>query len=264
MLRRFLYLQREALGQYLAALEGGRVTSSSKRTLRGQSGSGGVDARVVQATRAGATEDEHAQELVDTDEARFERLQQAADADPESLGWWTVGDPESDFPQVGIGAMVEWECDLYVPDFVKTFSRSGGAREAIELLQTFRPMADQFGLETEGLPRDDELIAMSSLLGTMEASTVVVGEDDDTGWRIAGQLEDGFVHGDVEGRARVVGKVTRRIAEGRWKPLLALPGMRLISREERRRLERQGPKDGEEDQFLAGPALMLDILAIFR
>lgn len=40
--------------------------------------------------------------------------------------------------------------------------------------------------------------------------------------------------------------------------------MNLLPREERRRLERQSPPTGKENEYLAGPALMLDILAIYR
>jgi hypothetical protein len=62
----------------------------------------------------------------------------------------------------------------------------------------------------------------------------------------------------------VVGKVSRVLKEGQLRPFTTFPGMNLGSREQRRKLERQRPKEGEEDQYLIGPALMLDILAIYR
>jgi len=40
--------------------------------------------------------------------------------------------------------------------------------------------------------------------------------------------------------------------------------MNLVPREERRRMERQAPEPGKESEYLSGPALMLDILAIYR
>ena len=40
--------------------------------------------------------------------------------------------------------------------------------------------------------------------------------------------------------------------------------MNLVPREERRKMERQAPAPGKESEYLSGPALMLDILAIYR
>jgi hypothetical protein len=75
---------------------------------------------------------------------------------------------------------------------------------------------------------------------------------------------DQSLHGDIEGRAKVVGKVSKIVPRGRWKPYLTFPGANLVSREERRKVERQAPAPGKEDEYLSGPALMLDILAIYR
>ncbi|WP_276320667.1 hypothetical protein [Phytoactinopolyspora endophytica] len=40
--------------------------------------------------------------------------------------------------------------------------------------------------------------------------------------------------------------------------------MNLVPREERRKMERQAPAPGKEDEYLEGPALMLDLLALYR
>jgi hypothetical protein len=40
--------------------------------------------------------------------------------------------------------------------------------------------------------------------------------------------------------------------------------MNLLSREERRKKEHEAPPPGKEAEYLPGPALMLDILAIYR
>lgn len=82
------------------------------------------------------------------------------------------------------------------------------------------------GLDTEGLPSKDEMGAMSGFISRLDARLLVVGGDDDTDWRVAGQLDRESVHGDLEGRARVVGKVTKVIPVGRWKPYLTFPGMK--------------------------------------
>lgn len=260
MLRRFLYLDATALGQYVTALEGGIVTESRSRSLRSGTGSGGVDAKVVK----GAREDEESRTLADTDEARFERLLQAVDSDPEAVGWVEVLDPDTDFNAVGIGAMISWECDIFIPDVVQLASRSGEAVEALDMMQNMLPMARELGLDTDGLPSDREMTTAAGMLKSLNTSLLVVGEDDDTQWRVAGKLTDGFVHGDIEGRAKLVGKVSKIFPLGRWKPFLTFPGMNLVPREERRRMERQAPSPEKEAEYLSGPALMLDILAIYR
>jgi hypothetical protein len=114
------------------------------------------------------------------------------------------------------------------------------------------------------LPDEEEMSATSGFLNSMDSAIIVTGEDDDTEWRISGELVDDFLYGEVEGTARVVGKVSKVVKRGRWKPYLAFPGMNLLSREERRKKEHEAPPPGKEAEYLPGPALMLDILAIYR
>lgn len=264
MLRRFVYLDATALGQYVTALEGGLLTESRSRSVRSGSGSGGVDAKVIQAAGQRSREEEDSRTLADTDEARFDRLLRAADADPEALGWIEVLDPDTEFDSAGIGAMVSWECDLFIPQVIQFASRSGEALEALGMMQNILPMARDLGLVTDELPNDDEMTAAAGMLRGLNANLVVVGEDDDTEWCVAGKLADGFIHGELDGRARLVGKVTKVLPPGRWKPFLTFPGMNLVPREERRKMEREAPPPGKESEYLSGPALMLDILAIYR
>lgn len=115
-----------------------------------------------------------------------------------------------------------------------------------------------------GLPPTGQLDAMKGLANTLGGDAVVVGERDDSDWRVAGRLLDQYLFGDVEGYARVVGKVSTVLRPGSWKPLLALPGMNLMGRDKRREMERKGPDEGQEDSWVKGPAIMLDVLAIYR
>lgn len=264
MLRRFLYLDTVALAQYVTALEGGLLTTSSERATKTGGGSGGADAKVVRFTGERSRENEQSKTFSDTHEARFSRLLDAASASPESLGWIEVFDPDSDFADIGVGAMVHWECDFYIPEVIQMLAQSGEARNAIKTMQHLLPEAKRLGLDTEGLPDSDEMDAVSKFIEGVSARLVVVGEDDDTDWRVAGKALDEFLLGELEGRACIVGKVTKIIAPGRWKPFLTFPGMNLMSREERRALERKEPDKGKEDEYLAGPAAMLDLLAIYR
>lgn len=264
MLRRFLYLDKTALSQYVTALEGGLTTESTTRSMRSGTGTAGADMKVIHASGEKSREDEESRTLADTDEARFARLLRAADAGPEALGWVDVTQPDTDFDGVGIGAMVSWECDLYIPEIVQALARSGEVLGALDMMQNLLPMARRLGLDTEGLPADEEMRAVSGFISGMNANLLVVGEDEETDWRVAAQLTDEFLHGDIEGRARIVGKVSKILPSGRWKPYLTFPGMNLVPREERRKMERQAPAAGKESEYLSGPALMLDILAIYR
>ncbi|MGI8697637.1 MAG: DUF6414 family protein [Mycobacteriales bacterium] len=264
MLRRFIYLDRTTLDQYVSALEGGRTTESTTRLMHTGTGAGGLDAKLVKASAERSREEEESRTLADTDEARFDRLLRAADAEPEALGWVEVTQPDTDFDGIGLGAMVAWECDLYIPEILRTLARSGEVLPAIGMMQNLLPTARRLGLDTEGLPSDEEMGAAADFISGMDASLLAVGEDDETDWRIAGQLNEESLHGDIEGRARVVGKISQIVRRGRWKPYLTFPGIKLMPREERRRMERQAPAPGKESEYLSGPALMLDILAIYR
>jgi hypothetical protein len=263
-LRRFTYLDKTALSQYVTALEGGLTAESTQRSTRSGTGTAGIDAKLAQVAGERAREDEESRTLADTDEARFDRLLKAAMKDPEDLDWIDVTQPDVDYSNVGIGAMVAWECDIHVPDFIQILARSGEALKAIDMMRTLLPTAKRLGLDAQGLPGNDEMEAVSDFIGGLNANLVVVGEDEGTDWRIAAHLTDDFVHGDVEGRARIVGKVSRVLRAGQWKPYLTFPGMNLGSREDRRRMERQRPALGKENEYIAGPALMLDLLAIYR
>lgn len=265
MLIRFLYLDRTALGQYVSSLEGGSVQASTTRSSHGGSFEGGGDLKVASAKGSRSHEEEVEKALVDTESAQFKRLLAAADEDAERLGWIEVMDPDADLAGAGIGAMVSWECDVFVPNAAKMISQAGGAAPLLDTMRAMLPAARALGLETGTIPADDELEAMGTMLRGMQSSKVlIVGEDDSTDWKVAGHLSGPVELGDLEGRARVVGKVARILREGQWKPYLAFPGMDLLSREKRRLAERTPPAPGKEDDYLYGPAVMLDILAVYR
>lgn len=265
MLIKFLYLDRPALGQYISSLEGGSVQTSTTRSSHGGSFEGGGDLKVASAKGSRSHEEEVERALVDTESAQFKRLLAAAAEDPERLGWIEVLDPDADFEGVGIGAMVSWECDLFVPAAVKMISQAGGVAPLLDTMRAMLPAAKALGLKTGTMPADEELDAMGTMLRGFESSKVlIVGEDDATDWKVAGHLSGQVELGDLEGRARVVGKVARTLREGQWKPYMAFPGMDLLSREQRRLAERTPPAAGKEDDYIHGPALMLDILAVYR
>ncbi|HEY3381823.1 MAG TPA: hypothetical protein VGK32_08650 [Vicinamibacterales bacterium] len=264
MLTQLVYLDEEALDQYVGAIEGGLISSATSRVSVSGSAEAGLDLKVVGGKGARARENEDERVVQDTPAARFARLLAAAAANPDALGWLDIMDADADLAGIGIGAMVSWECDVYVPDVVRMLARAGGALDALRMMRGLLPNAHAFGLDTSGLPADAEMGAMAGLLESMQVETLVAGEDEATDWRVAGQLRRAPNLDRLEGRARVVGKVTRVLSEGQWKPFLTFPGMSILPRAQRRALERQAPPPEKEDEYLHGPALMLEILAIYR
>lgn len=261
MLRNFVYLDSKALSQYVTAIEGGQLTEAKKRSVRSGAATGGVDLKVARAEGKRASEDEDSRTFADSDEAKFDRLLAAAADNPDALGWIEVMEPDTDLAAASTGVMVHWECEIFVPDAVQILRQSAGA---IGMMQNLLPAARSLGLDTTGLPTDAEMNSMADFINQIDVRLVVVGEDDNTEWQVAGDLRDECLRGELEGRARLVGKVSKVIVQGKWKPFVSFPGMNLLPRKQRREMEQRPPEQGKEDEYLQGPALMLDVLAIYR
>lgn len=264
MLKNFIYLNEPALDSYLSALEDGLRGSVQAKTAKSSSISGKAGVAGVGVGGDHERQQEETTSRTDTAAARFERLQKLALEDVEASGWVDVVDPDTDLNGLGTGALIEIECEIYVPEIVKALSPSGGLAKAIGQIEAFAQIAPAFGTELTGMPGQGQLDAMKSVAGLLGGDAMFVGEPNDTDWHVAGKLLDSYLQGEVEGYAKVVGKVSTQWGTGQWKPLLALPGMNLLSRDKRREMERKGPNEGQEQNWLEGPAIMLDVLAIYR
>lgn len=264
MLKSFIYLNEPVLDSYLSSLEDGLRESVASRNSRISTAGGKAGAFGLNAQGQVSREHEESTTRSDTPSARFERLQKLARADQEASGWVDVVNPDDDLDGIGTGALIEIECEVYIPEIVRALSKSGGLASAIGQLDALMPLMPALSSETTELPTADQLEAVKGLTNAMGADLMFVGEPTDGEWRIAGKLLDQHLSGEVEGYVRVVGKVSTQWGPGHWKPLLALPGMNLMSREQRRQMERKGPDKGQEDNWLQGPAIMLDVLAIYR
>lgn len=264
MLRRFLYLDRTALRQYSSMIDGGLASSSTVTQTRGGEDAVRVDAKLVGGQKGWSREDQESKVVEDTDEARFDRLMSAAALDAERLGWIDVLDPDADLDRVGVGAVISWECDVWIPPASEMLSSTGEAAQALRMMRSLAPSASALGMAIPGLPDDSQLEAMQRFVEGAEGKAVLVGEADESTWKFVAPLDPSFRDGDLDGYARVVGKVSKVVPEGRWQPLLTLPGMNLMPRAERRALQSKAPEPGQEDQYVAGPLVVLDLLAVFR
>ena len=163
-----------------------------------------------------------------------------------------------------MGAVIHWECDVYIPDAINALSNPQ-MKSALQVMENLMPQASVLGLNLDGLPAPKELGAAAAAINSFDVAPVVIGEDDDTNWRIVGSLKRERIvdSAEFDSRARIIAKVKKTIREGSWYLLASLPGMSLVSRDERRKLERQGPQEDQEGLFEKGPLLVVEYLAVY-
>lgn len=261
-----LYLNRRLLTDFVASVEGGVRESVQSRSEDDHSLGGSLNVSAVKVEGRKGAKAENTLTLSDHDASRLERLIEAGHTHADKLDWVEVLDPDTDFAALRLGNVLEWECDIYVPEELAALANAGGMQGALQLMQELSPMAKTLGLDMSGIPEADELQAMSGLLERLDIPPIVVGDDSDTAWRLVGVLDKQWLAPDavLDARVRVVAKVKKHVSAGRWYPLPALPGVNLVARDERRRMERNGPQnDDERGQFIEGPLLVVDFLAIY-
>lgn len=263
-----IYLDTESLARYTAALEGGLRSGATTTEAGGRNFGGQLGPNYANASASKSNNTSTSIQVDDHDMARLTRLLEAAQTSAEELGWIEVVQPDQDLDNVGIGAMIQWQCDVYIPDTIKQMQQKGGVGDALNAMESLRPSAKALGLDAQELPEEKEMAAINQFLKTLNIPPVVIGEDlqEDARWKIAGPLKLHFLSDAdaLDGAAICVGKVAKVVRAGKWHPLLTLPGMNLMSRDERRRQEQTPPGEGEEENYLEGPAVLLDVLAIYR
>ncbi|MGN7977418.1 DUF6414 family protein [Microbacterium sp. 22195] len=264
-LRSFLYLNETTLSDYVSAMEGGvrSTVDDRRRETKGLQAKAGLGP--IGGSGDSSKESELTISLTDSPPAQFDRLMKLAAADPELAGWVEVIDPDTDLPDLLTGALVEIEVDIEVPTFVKMLNKSTGI---INTMKSLSEMSAFLPTSTDSPAIDPEQVTLvESISGLLGDKLMIIGLPDSDDWRVAGQLLPQHTRvsvDDLEGEVRIVGKITRKIRPGERHPLLALPGSSILSREKRRELARKGPSSESDDSWVTGPAVILDILAIYR
>lgn len=264
VLRRFLYLNNTSVDSYLGVLEGGLSDERTRRT--GERGTRGGDAGLsfspvsgkISGQRERSEEDERV--VRDTPELRFDRLMSALEAEPERWNYERVLESYGLFERSVVGTLISVDCEVEVPQMSLLLAQPEQLGEMLDMIEIFGPMASALGANTAGMP-DPEKIKAARGFTKMKADMIVVGDIDEGAPRLAGKLERQHVRDIPDGEATVVGKVARRWKQGEHYSLMALPGAALMSRAQRRKAQ---PVDPDDENVLHGPALTLDILAIFR
>lgn len=258
-----LYLNTDMLDTYIAAIEGGLRETETSTTQKSSGVEGGMKFGGTGGSGSKGSTSESTTSSRDHAAARLQRLLGAMEADEEDLGVETVLQPDVAFPTTGTGAIVKWECDLFVPDIV---AKLAGAEKTFEAVRSFIPAAASLDFPIEGMPGIEQVQAMEQLVGVMDVPQIVVGDEEETDWKVAGRIQNEYVTegAELEDRAQIIAKVIRVIPKGRWYSLIEPKGIK-VSREDRREKERRGPKnDKDQANYLEGPLVLVDFLAIYR
>ena len=258
-----MYLDSTEVNNYLSMVEDGLLVERTETQNESKELNAKAGVSAVGAGGSKASNTEISRKTQDTAEARFKRLIAALRENPEDTGFVEVFDPESDFSDIETGAIVLWEVDVDIPPFLRMVASGGEGAALIELMQEFAPSAQKAGVEIQGIPDLEVLDGYVGMMRSMNLNSLCVGDDDDTDWAIAGAMHpDGIRELPDDSRALMLGKVKKRIKRGSHHHMMAVPGMGL-ARKKRRSLDKT-PQPGKEDQFLEGPLLMLDLIAVFR
>lgn len=264
-LREFLYLDARLVDQFLAQVEGGIYDEEREKSLSGKDGGfsadvgGGIGPVTLRGSgrRGASSSDEIERIRKQTPESRYNRLHEFL----ESGQTLQAVDTQSHFGDLKVRGIVAVECYVDVPTINRAMRESDSLSSLGELISAFAPQQQdpQFAEALEGMKK------LNALTGNSVVATGEIGEGQ---LKFAFKLNDAGLRvdlGDLEGDAVVVGKVEKTWTEGKTYPLLSLPGLNLMNREARRKMEKEvsaAPETAENS--LEGPAATLSVIAIFR
>lgn len=263
MLIRPFYLDTNALDDYIASIEDGLTeTATTRRSDQSRKG-GSAGMPILKGEIGKEVAGESTRSVRDHDTAKLERLITYGRANSTEADWNEVLEPASAFPNLRVGEMIEWECDVYLPEVSELFANQSFA-SSLRSMADMASLAKVFGTSDIDFPDSDEVHRVADFLENVNMRPVLIGEDSETDWRIVGPLLKNAIRTEgFDDRARVIAKLRRIVPATMWYPLQAASGV-PIGREQRRRLERKGPTTAnEEKQFLQGPLLVVDYLAVY-
>lgn len=262
MLREFLYLDTALVDTYLAQLEDGLYDESRDLTREGSGkrAEAGVRAAVVSASAGVHGDSNRESERVyrQTPESRFNRLY-------GKLGARNVPDGEfykSMWGDVAPKEILDVACDVDIPTMSRLMVEGGQLSDIVQLMQSFSPgevsQGDQGamdGIQALAARSGDKFIATGELSATDPVFAFKLSKK---------YLRTGIE--DLEGEVNVVGKVERKWPESESYSLMEIPGLSLMSRKERRSMDRRmdGNKSEATGFQLDGPGISMGVIAIYR
>lgn len=267
LLRHFRYLNSKMVDSFLGVIEEG-LSDEETNTYTSQGGKGaeaniGLPAASAKVGGQRANSTERQRVLRDSPEMRFDRLIRKLESDPDTYDYEEILDPTESFPRLSAGTMLLAEGYVSVPAPIQYLSQPEMFRPMLDMFDQIEPLARVFGAQVDEMPDPEQVRAMRGVTESFALDTVMVCDLGPGELSIAGKLEKDHLREMPDGDLRVVGKVSKKWAAGQKHSLLALPGASMLSRAQRRGGSvSQDPVD--EEMTLRGPALTIDVLAIYR
>lgn len=282
MIFNFVYLDKPTLTGYAAQVDGGVIAEAKTRKAKGTTAEATVGYRLLSGKVGGKSEAEHQITLSDAPEAQFQRLMAAGRVDPEAIWWNEILEPDTQFPGLQVGEIVQWECDVDIPVATRLLAKGGAGAQLLGLLSVMTNAGATGAIPGTPEPSSVEAAKLEQvrrigpqiefiqqLLEGVDLKQTAVGSDSDTPWKVFGVLrKENLIASDIDKeRLIVVGKVKRVVAEYETRTMVSPAGFEQMA--EMFNMPTGGRvKDTRpeiiEASTIHGPALELDILAICR
>lgn len=261
ILRRFHYIDDEQLNQYISQVEDGLRSAANRSEMSGKVGNLNLGPKylgVGGSLEGGAAV---AETYDDNSASRFERLLNLVENHEDEFGWKEL-DPEftdiDAFAGLKVGHILSCATELYESD-VTAISGSAGILKQLPLMAKIASMTG--GESPFGALDEAALSAMAAFGEAMNGNNVILGEVPEFDFTIVASVP---VPVRSDSYAYVVGKIVKIWRQGSWRPLPNLPIVSQMPREQRREYERKGPGKNDKMMWVEGPAVQLDLLAIYQ
>jgi hypothetical protein len=261
MLREFLYLDSSLVDQYLAQVEGGLYDNELERLgdASSRASNAELDAGVGQDGGRQTTSRSEEVERVrrQTPESRYNRLHDALDGN-----FLALDESSSNvFDQLQVRQMVSADCYVDIPSMSRTLANAPALEGVADLMRMFAP--EKLNGEAE-----KALGGLAKLSAISNGDVVATGELGDGEAKLAFKLSQDALRvplEELEGEAMIIGRVQKKWPEGQRYSLLNIPGLNMMSREDRRKMEKKTKTENQaQGTFVEGPGASLSVVAIFR
>lgn len=256
-MRDFLYLDVRQVDQYLAQVEDGLYDDQSEQQSSGRDRKAGAKLKggplEVGGDIGSNSADEISRTRRQTPESRFNRLY-------PHLGTVEIDElTQSVFSTVNRGQVLEVDCAVDIPTFARTLANSSELTGMAELMRTFGETVDD---ETTRMMEGITTLAQRSD-GSIVATGEIGSEEPIFVFKLARESLRVALD-DLEGDATVIGTVQRTWPATETYPVLTIPGLNILSRKERREMERNTSDEDDDAPVIKGPGVTLNVVAIFR
>jgi hypothetical protein len=269
MLKNFLYLDEEMLSGFLSSLEGGVMGTREEKSKTGGATSLAVDAKIAKASKQKTLADESSIQWSDNSHSKFERFESLAQDNPAKSLWIDVYS-EEDMAGARHGSIINVNCELFIPQYAKVLAKNGGVGKIFEMLDEMESSGvplEAMGLKAENMPTKAQRGMAGALSNLMGSNIAVIGDDFAGDWKIAASLKEQFIKNgmdDLEDEIRLVGQVKKIWRKGHSEQLVAMQGMSLMNRDDRRKAKKSGSSTAGFGETVEGPAVRVNVIAIYN